>query len=64
MNVNEDLKFCENAKKSGGGGEGVGFWGWGSGWIREVFVKIQKKNRGGGVKSGGGGGVKEEVKFL
>ena len=29
----------------------VGFGG--SGWISEVFVKIQKKNRGGG---GGGAG--------
>ena len=38
VNVNEDLKFCENAKKRKI--EGVPFWG--SGWISEVFVKIKK----------------------
>ena len=50
MDVNEELKFCVNAKKSGGGGvEGQG------GYERriEVFVKIQKINCWG---SGGGWG--------
>ena len=35
MDVNEELKFCENLKKNifflGGGGSGRG-GGWGSGW--------------------------------
>ena len=76
MDVNEDLKFF-GKKKFGGGGRGgrVG----GSGWMcgceqsMEVFVKIQKKNWGGGWRGegsgwGGGGGVRvdvnEELKFL
>ena len=69
MNVNEELKFCENSPKKfflgrgrwgGGGGRGRGQ----GGCERriEVFVKIQKKkilgggSVGGGVGGGGGGG--------
>ena len=35
MNVNEELKFCENSKKKfGGGGRGEGLgWGVGSVWM-------------------------------
>ena len=66
--VNEELKFfCENSKKkyffggwggSGGGGSGrgvgVGLGGPGGCERRiEVFWKIHKKNRGGGVGRGG-----------
>ena len=29
MDVNEELKFCENSKKKLGGGG----WMWGSGWM-------------------------------
>ena len=46
-----------------GVGVGVGFWG--SGWISEVFVKIQKQNSGGGGRVGGVWmDVNEELKFL
>ena len=31
VDVNEELKFCENSKKNGGGGEGSGLGG--SGWM-------------------------------
>ena len=55
----------------GRGGEGVGMVGWGQGGCErriEVFVKIQKKNWGGGGLVSGGGGVRvdmnEELKFL
>ena len=68
VDVNEELKFCENSKKKkklGGGGRwgvGVGLGGQ-SGCERriEVFVKIQKKNIffWGGVSVGGGGGSGE-----
>ena len=41
---------------SGGQWEGSGWWGQGGCERRiEVFVKIQKKNWGGGVRWGGGG---------
>ena len=67
VDVNEELKVCENSKKKLGGGRGVS-WGGGSGvglGVQggcerriEVFVKIQKKKNfffwGGGVRSGGG----------
>ena len=77
MDVNEELKFCENSKKKifwgGGGRGGVGDGGqWeGSGWGGgqggcerriEVFVKIQKKKIGGGVRWGGGS-VAEGVRW-
>ena len=77
--LNEELKFCENSKKMGGGvvgggsGGGVGLGGQG-GCVRriEVFGKIHTKKIGGAVGSGGvglvGGGVRvdvnEELKFL
>ena len=78
MDVNEELKFCENSKKnfffwgggSGGSVVGVGLGGQGGCERRiEVFVKIQKKkNGGGGGRWGVGGGVRvdvnEELKFL
>ena len=61
MDVNEELKFCENSKKIIGGGEsggrGVGLGGQGDCERRiEVFVKIQKKklDRGGGSAGEGG----------
>ena len=70
VDVNEELKFCENSKKKLGGGRGGwrgGVWGgWvgGSGWIRTKNLSFgensQKKIGGGGVRSGGqvgGGGV-------
>ena len=52
-----------------GGGVGSGWWGGQGGCVRriEVFVKIQKKNWGGGVGLGGGGvrvDVNKELKFL
>ena len=64
MDVNEELKFCENSKKKirGGGRSGevggrgrVGGGGGQGGCERriEVFVKIQKKNI---LEWGGGGG--------
>ena len=64
MDVNEELKFCENSKKNlgwgvGGSVRGVGLEG---GGVRvdvneiEVFVKIQKKKFGGGGGSVGGSG--------
>ena len=57
------------------GGGGSGWWGGGGGQVGcerkiAVFVKIQKKNLGGGgVRGGSGGGgvrvdVNEELKFL
>ena len=64
MDVNEELKFCENSKKKyffRGGGVGLGGGGQGRcEQISEVFVKN---------KLGGGGGVRvvdvnEELKFL
>ena len=71
VDVNEELKFCENSKKKLGGG--VGWWGFGGGSglgggqggcerrIEVVFMKIQKN-------WGGGGGVRvdlnEELKFF
>ena len=65
MDVNEELKFCENSKKKFGGGVGPG---WGGGGVGlggqngcerriEVFVKIKKKIGGGGGRGGGGGSV-------
>ena len=61
MDVKEELKFCENSKKKiWGGGRGVGGGGRGRGQGGcerriEVFVKIQKKNLGGGGGQGAGG---------
>ena len=63
VDVNEELKFCENSKKMGGLGVGGGGSGWGGGGVRvdviiEVFVKIKKKMGGGGpggVRLWGGG---------
>ena len=80
MDVNEELKFLCKFKTFfffGGGGRGFRGGG-GSGWgIQdgcerriEVFVKIQKKNWGGGSGGSGWGGggvrvdVNEELKFL
>ena len=41
--------MCENSKKKlGGGGRGVGWGQGGCEWRSEAFVKIQKKNWGGG----------------
>ena len=59
MDVNEELKFCENSKKNifffwGGGvgwGSGLGSGLGGQGGCErriEIFGKIQKKNSGGG----------------
>ena len=62
MDVNEELKICENSKKKiwgggggrWGGGVGVGLGGQNGCERRiEVFVKIQKKK----IWGGGGGGV-------
>ena len=58
MDVNEELKFLWKIKKKKfflrGGGES-GFGGQGGCERRiEVFVKIQIKNWGGGVRGGGG----------
>ena len=94
VDVNEELKFLFKFKKNkiflggGGGGGWGGFGGGESGWGSqdgcerriEVFVKIQKKNWGGGGSGGGSGGggsglggggwagvrvdVNEELKFL
>ena len=72
MDVNEELKFLGKFQKKWGWGSGGRFGGQGGceGRIK-VFVKIQKKNWGGGGGSGGGvrgGGVRvdvnREVKFL
>ena len=66
VDVNEELKFCENSKKKIGGGGGGGAGGGGSGRGQggcerriEVFVKIQKKKFfwGGGGVGGSVGGV-------
>ena len=65
VDVNEELKFCENSKKKNFffGGGGVGLGGQSGCELRiEVFVKIQKKNLGGGGwrgSVGGGGGSGE-----
>ena len=62
MDVNEELKFCENSKKNwGGGGRGRGrVWGVRVDVIEELksfWENSQKKNfRGGGSVGGGGGG--------
>ena len=86
MDVNEELKFFVKIQKKifffffffWGGGGGRGHVGGGQGGCErriEVFVKIQKKNGGGGRGWGrvGGGGVglggvrvdvNEELKFL
>ena len=58
VDVNEELKFCENSKKNwggqggrrGGGGRG---WVWGGGVRVDVIEEI--KIQGGGVGLGGGG---------
>ena len=61
--MKEEVKFLSKLKKSGGGGGGVGLWGEGGCERRiEVFVKIQKKNRCGGVRVRVD--VNEELKFL
>ena len=64
MDLNEELKFCENSKKKfffGGGGVGGvgGGEGEGSGGCErriQGFVKIQKKKWGGGRWGVGGRG--------
>ena len=70
VDVNEELKFCENSKKKnwgGGVGGSVGGVGLGGGGGQggcerriEVFVKIKKKKKifflGGGGSGGGGVG--------
>ena len=61
MDVNEELKFCENSKKKWGGGvRGVGS---GGGGVRvdvndelKLFVKIQKQWGGWSGVGGGGAG--------
>ena len=63
MDVNEALKFLRKFTKKNSGGGGVGVFGLGcvkvgggqDGCERriEVFVKIQKKMRGGGVGGAG-----------
>ena len=65
MDVNEELKFCENSKKiGGGGGGGQGVSGGGRGRVGgqggcdpriEVFGKIHPKKIGGGGVGWGGG---------
>ena len=52
MDVNEDLKFCENSTKKnrGGGGVLVGMSGCGCERRIEVIVEM-KKNRVGGFRS-------------
>ena len=66
MNVNEDLKFLRKCPKNGGGVPGswrrVGLGE--SGWISEVFVKIQKNNWGRGRVGVVSVDVNEEAKFL
>ena len=54
VDVNEELKFCENSKKKFGRGRGVGGQG-GCERRIEVFVKIMKKKSGGGGRVGGSG---------
>ena len=64
MDVNEELKFCENSTKKIGGEGSQGRCEHRS----VVFVKIQEKNLGGGGGWVGFGGVRvdviREVKFL
>ena len=68
VDVNREVKFCENSKKNWGGGIGSGS-GWGvQGRCEQrsvVFVKIQKKIGRSGRE---GGGVRvdmdEELKCL
>ena len=69
VDVNKELKFCENSKEKknlGGGGGGVRRRGRVGGWggvrvdvIEELkfLGKFTKKWGVGGVRSGGGGGV-------
>ena len=53
--MNEELKFMCKFKKKMGGGSGLGGGGQDGCERRiEVFVKIQKKNLGGGVVGGVG----------
>ena len=73
VDVIEELKFLGKftKKKIGGGGSGwvgggsgVGLVGWGQGGCErriEVFVKVQKRNLGGGWVGGGGGWVRGGV---
>ena len=60
MDVNEELMFLGKGWVGGWGRGGVGLVGGGQGGcerrIIEVFVKIQKKNWGGGGSGGWGGG--------
>ena len=70
VDVNEELKFLWKFKtKKNGGGGGSGWGGGGQGGCEqriEVFVKIKKKNLGGGlgVWLGGRVDVNKELKFL
>ena len=61
LDVNKEFKFCENSKKWGGGGRGIGSGGVGLGVRVDVNVELKFFGKFTKKSGGSGGGVRWKV---